>query len=189
MDRDDTILDYLQGRLAPEDRARFEAALVTDASLAAEVDVMRAVREDLAAGPRHEQAEAVWEKLAAAIDAPPIAANQNRAPWLQLARYAAVAVVAVVSWQVAVAPLITGAPPLYRAATESADGLVLQVRFADDATMAQITALLTELNGTIADGPSALGLVRVAFGDEAARQEALDVLGRRPALVDLVQVP
>ena len=189
MDRDDAILDYLQGRLTPADRKRFEATMATDSALAAEVDVMRAVRADLAEGPRHDRADTVWEELSAAIDAPPPAANQNRAPWLQLARYAAVAVLAVTSWQFAVSPLITGAPPVYRAATESPNGFVLQVRFADDATMSEITALLTELNGAIADGPSALGLVRVSFADEDQRREALDVLSARRALVDFVQTP
>lgn len=187
MDRDDAILNYLQGRLAPAERDRFEAEMKADAPLAAEVDVMRAVRADLAAAPKHDNAGAVWNKLLASIDPPLRAANQNRSPWAQVGRYAAVALLAVVSWQFAVAPRIFGAPDTYRAASEETDAFILQVRFADEATMTEIGALLGPLDGTISDGPSALGIMRISFIDEAARQQAAEAFRARPALVIFVQ--
>jgi anti-sigma-K factor RskA len=189
MDRDDAILDYLQGRLPPAERERFEASMAGDPALAAEVAVMRAARDGLADAPRHDRADAVWDRLSAAIDAPPVAANQNRPLWRQFARYAAVAALAVVSWQVAIAPLITDAPPVYRAASDGGDGFVLQVRFADGATMAEITALLSQFDGAIVGGPGALGLLRVSFADEAARARALEGLTAQSALVDFAQTP
>lgn len=186
MDRDDALLDYLQDRLAPDDRKRFETAMANDAALSAEVDLMRSVRTELASAPKHRNAEAVWDRLSTAIDAPPQAANENRSPWLPLLKYAAVAAFAVAVWQSAVVPRIGEAPDTFRAASEQSVGFVLQVKFLETATIGEITALLLPLNGTIVDGPSALGLVRVAFAEEATQQDAIDALGARDDLVELV---
>jgi len=60
MDRDDQILDYLQGRLAPADHEQFEASMAQDASLKAEVDIMRSVRSSLADAPKHGNSAEVW---------------------------------------------------------------------------------------------------------------------------------
>ncbi|MEM6744168.1 MAG: hypothetical protein AAF676_10580 [Pseudomonadota bacterium] len=175
--------------MAPGDRARFESHLASDPGLAAEVAVMRAVRTGLGDAPRHERAEAVWDQLAATIDAPPQAANQNRLSRSQLVRYAAVALVAVVSWETALAPFFVSQAPIYRAVTETEAGRSLSVRFAEDATMSQITELLVDLDASISDGPSAIGLVRLSFSDEAQLQQALETLRARTALVDFVQAP
>lgn len=189
MDRDDTLLAYLQGKLTPEDRARFEAEMAADPALAAEVEVMRAVRTNLSDAPQHAQADAVWDRLSAAIGTPPQAANQNRPYLRRLAGYAAVAVLAVVCWQVALVPLIGDVAPVYRTASEDGAGFPLQVRFADGATMSEITALLSDLDGTITDGPGALGLLRLSFPDEDRQQRALEALRGRAALVEFVQAP
>lgn len=187
MERDDAILDYLQGKLSKEERMRFETAMADDASLAAEVEVMRAVRAELANAPRHAQADAVWNRLSAEMAPTPQVANENRSPWTQVLRYAAVAAVAVACWQVAIVPRIGGGPEVYRAASESADAFVLQVKFADNATVSEIAQVLAEVEGTISDGPSALGIMRVSFAVEASRAQALDTLAGRPALVEFVQ--
>ena len=189
MDHDDALLDYLQGKLAPGVRARFEEDMAADPALAVEVAVMRAARGNLADAPRHERADAVWAKLSATIDPPRKAANPNRIILRQLVRYAAVAVLGVVSWQVAPAPLVSDRAPVFRTATENGDDLALQVRFADGATMSDITALLSEIDGAITDGPSALGLMRLPFEDEESQRHALDALRGRAALVDFVQAP
>ncbi|MEL6119428.1 MAG: hypothetical protein AAFR49_07080, partial [Pseudomonadota bacterium] len=65
MDRDDAILHYLQDRLDAEERKSFELDLAEDPALAAEVDLMRAVREEMGAEPQHEKAEEVWDRLSA----------------------------------------------------------------------------------------------------------------------------
>lgn len=186
MDRDDKILDYVQNRLAPADRAQFEKAMAQDKPLAAEVDLMRSVRAELEAGPSHENADAVWNKLSAVIDPTPQTANDNRKPWRQVLQYAAVAVIAVAAWQFAVVPRISEQPGGFQAASEHAAGFVLQVKFLESATMGQIIDMLRPLNGTITDGPSALGLVRVSFAQAELRQEALGVLNTRSDLVELV---
>ncbi len=186
MDRDQDILDYVQGRLAPADRDAFEQAMARDASLAAEVDVMRSVRGALASGPTHAQAEAVWDRLSAEIDPPPQAANDNRRPWREVLTYAAVALIAVAAWQVTIGPRLTAGPDGFRAATAQSDGVSFQVKFVDAATLGEIATLLAPLGGTISDGPSALGLVRLSFPDPSQREEAMRLLETRSDLVEFV---
>ena len=187
MDREEAILDYLQDRLGPAERDRFETAMADDASLAAEVDMMRSVRAELANGPRHTSTDAVWDRLSASIAPAPGVANENRAPRVQALRYAAVALLAIACWQAVIVPRITSAPDVYRTASEASDPYVLQVKFADDATIAQIGSLLGEVNGTISDGPSALGIVRLSFVEESARRQAIETLAAQVALVEFVQ--
>lgn len=188
MDRDDVLLDYLQGRLAPGERVRLEAEMAADPALAAELEVMRAVRAALADDPRHAQAEAVWDRLSATMEPPLRAANRNRPDWRAIARHAAVAAAAVLLWQAVVAPYFSVETPGYRTASEQDPGFVLQLRFADGASMGQVAALLSDLDGTITGGPGALGLLRVSFPDEARRATALNTL-RAAALVEFVQTP
>lgn len=186
MDRDQNILDYLQDRLTSTDRGAFESAMARDASLAAEVDVMRRVRAELASTPKHDKADAVWDQLSAEIDAAPRAANDNNSPWQQALKYAAAAVIAVAAWQVTIGPRINGVPDGFRTASEQSTEFTFQVKFVNTATFEDIAALLTPLGGTISDGPSALGLVRLSFADADLRDAALRALQEREALVEFV---
>lgn len=186
MNRDDAILDYLQNRLSPDDRAAFKQAMAEDAVLAAEVDVMRSVRAQLATGPEHDQAEAVWNRLSASIGQDGRPANENRIPVAQALRYAAVALVAVFVWQFAVAPRTSDVIPGFTPASETAGAFVLQVKFTEDATLGEITELLTPWRATIIGGPGSLGILRVAFPDAAARQQAMVELSARTDLVEVV---
>lgn len=186
MDRDQDILDYLQDRLTTADRDAFESAMARDASLAAEVDVMRSVRAELASGPRHDSADAVWDRLSAKIDAAPQAANDNSRPWQQVLKYAAVAMIAVAAWQVTLGPRVTGGPDGFRTASEQPAAVSFQVKFVETATLGEIAALLAPLGGTISEGPSALGLVRLSFADANLGAEASKVLEERSDLVEFV---
>ncbi|WP_227268763.1 hypothetical protein [Roseobacter weihaiensis] len=186
MDRDDAILNYLQNRLAPEDRAQFEASMTQDASLSAEVDLMRSVRADLAAAPKHQNSDAVWARLAASIDPVPQPANENRRPWMQVLRYAAVACIAVAAWQFTIVPRTGSVSEGFRTSSERAPAFILQVKFVESATIGEIGTLLAALGGTISDGPSALGVVRVSFPDQASQREAMEALSARTDLVEIV---
>lgn len=187
MDRDDEILDYLQERMTPAARDRFEADMANNAALAAEVEVMRSVRAALASGPAHENKDAVWERLSHSINQTSGPANFNRAPkWAGLMKYAAVAVVAVATWQLGVVPQMSQGPNGFRPASVEAAQFVLQVRFNDEAAFADIVELLYPLNGTIVDGPGALGLVQVSFADATARSDAIVAL-ETSNLVEFVQ--
>jgi len=187
MDRDDRIMDYMQNRLSPAERAQFEQSMAEEPALAAEVELMRAVRMDLENGPVHKKADAVWDRLSSAMEAAPLPANDNRSPWRQVLQYAAVALVAVMGWHFAIVPQITDQPGGFEAASEQSVLPALQIRFVNTATLGDITALLTSLDGRITDGPSALGLVQVSFPDAQLMQEALALLRSRPELVELVQ--
>lgn len=186
MDRDETILDYMRDKLPPEERATFEATMAQDAALAAEVELMRAVRAELATAPKHDKAEAVWDRLAGEIDPAPLTANDNRSPWMQFVKYAAVAMLAVAAWQFTVVPRTGSVPEGFRTSSEGAAAFVLQVKFTESTTIADISVLLAPSKGTIVDGPSALGLVRVSFPDQAAREQALEVLSAQSDLVEFV---
>lgn len=189
MDRDDAILDYLQKRLSPQERDQFEKTMVQDAALAAEVALMQAVRAELSTGPVHDASDAVWERVSAGMDATPVPANTNRRPWGQVMKYAAVAAIAVMAWQVAVVPRMSAVPEGFRTATQPQAVFALQVKFVEAATIGEIGVLLGTLGGTISDGPTALGLVRVSFVDQASQQRALDALSARSDLIELVVQP
>jgi len=60
------------------------------------------------------------------------------------------------------------------------------VKFTADATIAEVSELLSSLGGTISDGPSALGLMRLSFPDLATRDAALAALSGRSDLIELV---
>ncbi len=186
MDRDDKILNYVQDRLPPQDRQAFEADMSADAALSSEVAVMQSVRGALRAEQKHDNSDAVWDRLSASITPMPKPANDNRSPLAQILRYAAVATIAVMAWQVAVVPRISGVPDGFAPATEGAGAFVLQVKFSDAARFGEIGALLGPLGGTISDGPTALGLVRVSFISQTSLQEALVALNTRSDIVELV---
>lgn len=191
MDRDDKILAYLQDRLVTRERDQFERDMAADVRLRGEVNLMQSVRGELANAPALSDPDELWERISADIDQSGKAANDNRRPWLQVAQYAAVACVAIAAWQVIAVPRLgpdTG-PEAYRAASETSDEFELQVKFLDTATMADVIAVLTDLDGTISDGPSALGIVRVSFTSEARRQDAVDALASRKDLVEFMPDP
>lgn len=186
MTRDQDILDYLQDRLTPEDRAAFETAMAGDTSLAAEVDILRSVRADLQSAPKHPDAEAVWDRISIGIDRETQPANVNQAPWKQVLKYAAVAVFAVAAWQIVGVPRTDGVPDGFRTASEDTIEFSVQVKFVEAATLTDIAALVLQFGGRISDGPSALGLVTLSFPDADAREQAITLLDADTALVEFV---
>lgn len=189
MDDDDRILDYLQGRLDPADRAAFEAELDTRPDLRAQVASLRAAAAELGARPLPEGArEAGWERLSAAIEADrqPVAANSNRA--VALLKVASVVAATIVFWQFAVVPRLPG-PGGFVPASVAVAGPSLRVAFADDAPLADITALLQEAGATVVGGPGALGLYTVSFATEAQRDAAEASFAERGDLVVMVSRP
>ncbi|MEM8957134.1 MAG: hypothetical protein AAGC86_04885 [Pseudomonadota bacterium] len=188
MDREDRLLAYLQDKMSPDDRTRFEAEMTSDQSLAAEVAAMRAVRAELASGDGVADMDAGWTRLSAALDEESTQpANLNRPVRLSLLQAAALVLASVLLWQVAIAPNLTGlGGPGYETVTEDRTGPVLQVIFNEDASMGEISELLRQFDGNLLDGPSTLGLYRIGFPDTAQRTAALDALTERPDLVDTV---
>ncbi|MEM9913287.1 MAG: hypothetical protein AAF922_21215 [Pseudomonadota bacterium] len=186
MERDDAILSYLQDRLDPLERKAFEKTLTEDPSLAAEVEVMRAVRDEMKAGPKHQRADEVWDRVSVAMNAAAPAANDNRRPFVALLKYAAVAVIAVAAWQFTVGPRLGNTQDGFRAVSEQNAEFVLQVRFVDSATITEIGSVLTPLGATITDGPGALGILRLSFADAPSRDAAREALASQSEIVELV---
>jgi anti-sigma factor RsiW len=194
-DHTERLLDYLHGRLDAKARAELEAALEATPALRAELTTIQAVQTEMAAeiameAPSAAEREAGWHKLSASIDAErmPLPANDNRG--FSLLQVAAVAVAAVFSVQVLtfmLTPSDDGAG--FVPASVSAEGPTLQIAFRQDARMDQITTLLRELDATIVDGPSAMGLVTLAFSDADSRATALAALEERTDVVDMVSQP
>ena len=160
-----------------------------DAALAAETEVMRAARAEIGRDMPPTDKAAGWARLDAAISAERAGpANDNRRPWLMVAQAASVAIAAIALWQFAVVPQLgddTGAE--YLTASEAVvDGPSLQVVFAASAPVGEIAAVLAELEGTVTDGPGALGVFRIGFADAALRDAAAERLAARSDLVDQV---
>ncbi len=182
MDRDDEMLNYVQNRLSSDRRAAFEAHMKTDPQLASEVKMMQAVRVELSQEGEALEGASGWERLSSSIDASRAPANDNRAPIRQLFQMAAAAVLAVGVWHFGVAPSLNGGGP-YETVSEVAGGPLLQVVFAGNAPLGEVTALLDQFEGQIIAGPTALGGYRVEFADTALRDAALAALTERRDLV------
>lgn len=190
-DRTEALLDYVHDRLDAEARQALEAELRQDAHLRAELAVVQAVQRDgVAAGPTSQARDAGWASLSAAIDAEErrVPANENRG--FSLAQVAAIAAIAVIGSQLITTSFRPGDPGTgFVPAASDASGFILQVGFAQETTMGEMSPLLRELGATLVDGPSAIGLITLSFPDEAAQMAALEALRARPELVDIVSQP
>jgi len=190
-DRTEDLLDYAHDRLDADARRRFEAELRDDAALRAELAVVEAVQREVATSRADQSArDAGWASLSAAIDMHErgVPANDNRR--FSLAQVAAIAICAVLGSQFLTAPFWLDDPGSgWAPASQDAAEFVLQLAFADSATMGQISPLLQELGATIVDGPSAIGLITLSFADEAARTSAFAVLSSQTDLIDIVSQP
>jgi anti-sigma factor RsiW len=186
MDRDEKILNYVQGRMDAQERAAFDADIAADPHLSAEIVALSAARDAMkpSGAPDIEKG---WTRLSSAIDAERFRpANDNRPAFLSLVQVACVAVASVLVWQVAIAPLLGGADPVYAPASAGAEGPGLQVVFKETADIGAVSAVLITLEGSIVSGPGAMGIYRITFLDEAARDAAQAVLSKRSDLVDEV---
>ena len=183
MDRDDRILAYIQGRLTPEERDALESEAADDPQLSAELAAMSAVRTAMAEHDAPDKAEG-WAALAGAMNAnQPEAANSNQRPlFWSVAQAAGIAVAAVLLWEVVAKPQIGEENAHYLPAGTEA-GYELQVLFAADAGMAEVTAFLADIDGVIVNGPGAIGIYHISFTDDAARLAARTALAERPDLI------
>lgn len=194
MSRDDDVLNFMQGRLSDADKARFERDLEGDADLRAEIAVLKAARAVLSEEPATGNQDG-WKRLSTTLDAeheqtrPSRPANTNRPIWVSFAQVAGIAAAAIALWQfVAVPNLGFGPQDRFTPASELASGPVLQVMFADAATMGEVSQILAELDGTLVSGPGAMGIYRIAFTDQDARAAAQASLSERGDLVDEIFV-
>jgi anti-sigma factor RsiW len=169
---EDDLLDYVRGAASPALAERIEATMARDPAFKAEIALMRGLKpalEGADTGP--SSAEFGWRRLEAEIRRD--GAQPRGAPLLRqvaILRVAAVLLVIVGLGQAGyIASLLnTGEEPTYHTATKATEAYALGIAFAPEATAAEIGQLLRDADARVIDGPSALGLYRVAFGSAEA---------------------
>lgn len=164
---EDDLLEYVRGTASSVLSERIEAEIARDPAFKAEIALMRGLKpalESADTGP--SSAEFGWRRLEAEIRRE--GAQPRNTPLLRqvgFLRVAAVLLLVVGLGQAGyIASLLnTGEEPTYHTATKATEAYVLGIAFAPEATAAEIGGLLRDADARIIDGPSALGLYRVAF--------------------------
>ncbi|MBS7702824.1 hypothetical protein [Chelatococcus asaccharovorans] len=209
---------YAAGTLNAADTAAVEKALAADAGLRAQLALIREDQAEAihAAESITAPSARMARTLFAAIDAEPLPASARQplrqAPWLERfgawlgvwlgaltprnLAFAALSAAALIALQAGiVAALMAARSPgaTYEVASGPgatvAGGSALLVAFEPTARLDQITALLTELNASIVEGPRAGGLFRLRFaepGDSAIMASRQARLNNAKGVVRLV---
>lgn len=186
MTTEDKMLAFTQSRLSPQDRQAFELEMSNDPDLRAQVAVMTAVR-DAFANDGDDKPSGIWNDLSDRIDAEaPHAANDNRRFGFSVLKVASIALAAIIGWQIVENTIFSQDGAAFQTASMADIGPSFQVFFTADAGLSDITLLLTEFNGRIVDGPSALGIYTVAFTDVSERDAAFSVLTERADIAEEV---
>lgn len=196
------LVSYAAGTATEQERAAVEAETAKDPALAARLALVQASQGAITASETEQQdgwspGEFGYRRLMREIEreAPPKRARLvDSAPFWRgvAAMAAAVALVVAGAWRFDGAGLAPGgAGPGVSGYTTATDGAqsaaIVQITFAATATEAEIRALLLEANARLVDGPTAVGLYRAAFDDEAAREAGLARMGASE-IVDSVQI-
>lgn len=184
---------YAAGTLRRRDRQRVEQALRKDSDLARQIDLVREelvetihLNETLGAPPPR-----VADRLMAAIDAEVLAARQRALPgtaarWLTgffaslsprtMAVAATFAMLAIALQAFMLVDIFTkpqDAVPGYGLSAEHRNGTFAMVRFARQASAAEITNFLQNYQAALVDGPTPGGLYRVRLAMTSLAKEEL----------------
>lgn len=186
---EDQLLTYVRGAASPALADRIEAMMARDAAFRAEIALMRALKPALqGADWGRPPGEFGWRKLETAIRRDE--ARRRLAPsprqvgfWRLAAAFLGVAVLGQAAYIASIPTTVEEAA--YRTASGASEMHVLGVGFAPDASVAEIGDLLRDVDGRVIDGPSALGLYRVAFQSEETLREARERF-QMSTLIDLV---
>lgn len=186
---EEALFAYVSDKATPDETARIEAAAADSPALRAELAVMGELKGALAtASDGPDTREFGWRRLEAEIAKGGATAPPPRAARNHLWRIAALLLGAIVLGQgtyIALAPGAGDAPTFRTVSEESTAAFGLAVGFTASAEMGAVQTMLGELGARIVDGPGAIGLYRLAFETEAARDAARTALAASP-LVDLV---
>lgn len=193
---------YATGRLTPEETARVEAWLEANPQARDQLAVIReeldtAIAENEAAPtPRPGAVDRLMERVAAEPrrrTLPDVASLlASLGAWLdsltpQMRGGLAAAGLALVIAQAAVIGLMVGREPAtYETATGGAGPAAqaeVLVAFTPDATVAEINALLAELDARIVDGPKPGGIFALALPEGAEAEAVVEELAARDDLV------
>lgn len=176
---------YVNGTLDGAERAAVAAALETDPGLRAEAEALAAIRATMQAEPVQSPGAFGLARLMREIDREAAPPPVVRAGVSGLWRIAAVLALALAVGQVAWIGLREG-PPAVTLAGDGGGGLL--VAFAPGTTEAALRALLLDLDLTIVEGPTALGLYRLNPADPDADTAALRASLLASGLVETADV-
>lgn len=183
MFNEDDLLSYVHGVAPDEIASRIEAHMEKDADFRAEITVMRSLKPTLEGQEDHNQpGEFGWRRLQAEMERE---SHKNTPPAVQHLigwRSAAAVLGIIVLGQTFYIATGTTNPAQYHTASEAVEAHVLAARFAETATMAQISALIRNQNGQIIDGPSASGFYRLSFESGEALHAAESHLAESPLI-------
>lgn len=184
-DRDkeaEQLLPWLANETLKGEEARAMEALAKESPAAAQdLEFMRGLRTQMKSmETANSPGELGWRRLQQQI-ARERTSTVRGTGWRNIAAIAAAVVIllqaAVIGYQWRESPVITA----------GGDGATLQVRFAPTASETAIRELLQEINGSIVDGPGAIGVYHVKIADAeedpTAAAKALEVLRARSDIV------
>ncbi|HEY8553718.1 MAG TPA: anti-sigma factor [Burkholderiales bacterium] len=180
---------YANDTLEGAERERVERHLADCAHCRAELELLRAVRREVkaldAAPPPGELARARLLKEARR-------SRPARWRWMPVALAASLALIVIqAAVLVSLLPGEEGYAPL---GARPAQGVIVQVRFAPEATEREMRTLLGAVNGSIVDGPGALGIYRVRLaaippGDRERVAAAIETLRAAPVVTHVEREP
>ena len=174
---------YVNGTLEPEDRARVEAELDANPDLSAELEALTTLREtmqrlEFGNSPGRFGLARILRDIEGQEQQKP---SKPILPW-SIAVAAVAALVAVgASW------MTDRHSPSIDQAGRRTD--LLTVAFQPNATQAEISDLLQDLDLEIAGGPSAIGLYKLAAGEQGNLSELAVQLRGRQDLIESVDMP
>lgn len=178
---------YVNGTLTADERRGVDAALRDDPRLRDEAEALARLRRtmqdsDSDASP----GEFGLARLMRDIDRQEAPAPRRRSmilPWSIAAAASAGFLALALGWM----PAERSEP--YLQASGDADGVFLTVAFQPEATQSDVSALLLEYGLEIVEGPSALGLYRVAPGNGRDLDALAADLRNRATIIESIDLP
>ena len=191
---------YVTGRLDAADLAKMEAYLARHPEVARQLDLARTERDETVAANEAlglpsagatarlmaslPAARPGWAAMRALRGGLQQVGDLLAAPTANAVRWAALAAAVLIAVQgIAIVSLLNERAGTYQTASggQSGDGIALLVTFADDAKATAISQLLTDLDGSIVDGPKAGGVYKIRLRTEDRSPAGREVLMRRLA--------
>lgn len=187
---DEHIKAFVDGRMVPDEAAEFARKMAADPQLEAQVILVRGLRRAASSTRNPAEIEAGWTSLERALDdertVHRLVPRLARLPAWSIGAAAGLAAGFVLSLVVVSDVMFPGQGYEVAAGPESR-AFVAQVAFAPNATEASLRHALLAANAQIIDGPSALGLYRLAFRDEQALVDGIAGLRARTDLVETIE--
>jgi anti-sigma factor RsiW len=191
---------YVTGRLDAADLAKMEAYLAAHPEVARQLDLARTERDETVAANEAlglpsagatarlmaslPAARPGWAAMRALRGGLQQVGDLLAAPTANAVRWAALAAAVLIAVQgIAIVSLLNERAGTYQTASggQSGDGIALLVTFADDAKATAISQLLTDLDGSIVDGPKAGGVYKIRLRTEDRSPAGREALTRRLA--------